>query len=227
MSKATTIAIDGPAASGKSTIGQMLAEKLGYLYLDTGAMYRAVALAALKRGIDIDDEESVSRLAETIDLEILPVHSDSDGRQYTVMLDGEDVTWQIRSPEVNSVVSHVAAYRKVREAMTRLQRAIGRRGKVVMVGRDIGTVVMPDADLKIYLDASVEERARRRYRELLERGESVRFGEVVEQIRKRDSLDSRRSLAPLRPADDAVIIDTTNMDIEDVLDRALELALDP
>jgi cytidylate kinase len=226
LSKATTIAIDGPAASGKSTIGYLLAKSLGYLYLDTGAMYRAVALAALKRGIDIDDEEAVSSLARSIDLEILPAKHD-DGRQYTVLLDGEDVTWQIRSPEVNSVVSHVSAYPVVRRAMTELQREIGKRGKVVMVGRDIGTVVMPDADLKIYLDASVEERARRRYRDLLERKSDVSLEEVIEQIKKRDTIDSGRALAPLRPAKDAFIIDTTDMCIDDVLNKALELAEDP
>ncbi len=226
MSKATTIAIDGPAASGKSTIGHLLAERLGYLYLDTGAMYRAVALAALKRGIDTNDEKAVSELASSIDLRILPA-TERDGRQYTVLLDGEDVTWQIRSPEVNAVVSQVSAYHGVRQAMTELQREIGRKGKVVMVGRDIGTVVMPDADLKIYLDASVEERARRRYKEMIEQGRCVTMEEVMEQIRKRDSIDSGRDLAPLRPAPDAVIIDTTNMDIDAVLYKATELALDP
>ncbi len=227
MTKASTIAIDGPAASGKSTIGEMLARKLGYLYLDTGAMYRAVALAALRRGVDISDEKRVSQIARSIDLEILPPGDHRDGRQYTVLLDGEDVTWHLRTPEVNAVVSQVSAYPGVRQALTEAQRKIGRRGRVVMVGRDIGTVVLPDADLKLFLDASPEERARRRHREMEQRGVASSFDEVLRWILHRDAVDSGRDVAPLRPADDAVVIDTTDMSVEEVFEKALALAEDP
>ncbi len=227
MTRASTIAIDGPAASGKSTIGEMLARKLGYLYLDTGAMYRAVALAALRRGADISDEERVSQIAREIDLEILPPGDHDDGRQYTVLLDGEDVTWNLRTPEVNAVVSQVSAYPGVRRALTEAQRRIGRRGRVVMVGRDIGTVVMPDADLKLFLDASPEERARRRHREMVQRGVASSFDDVLKWILLRDTIDSSRDVAPLRPAEDAVVIDTSEMNVDEVFERALTLAEDP
>ncbi len=222
MPKPSTIAIDGTAASGKSTIGRLLAERLGYLYLDTGAMYRAVTWVALQRGLDIADEEAITALAEAVEIEVVPPTA-NDGRQYTVYADGEDVTWQIRRPEVDANVSPVSAYPGVRRALTAQQRRIGRRGRVVMVGRDIGTVVMPDADLKIYLDATVEERARRRYREILARGESADYGEVLAAMRRRDKLDSEREVAPLRPAKDAVIIDTTDLTVEEVLARVMEL----
>ncbi len=227
MTRASTIAIDGTAASGKSTIGEMLARRLGYLYLDTGAMYRAVALAALRSGMEIANEEKVSRLAQSIRLEILPPDGYDDGRQYNILLDGEDVTWSLRTPEVNAVVSQVSTYPGVRRALTRLQRRIGQHGKVVMVGRDIGTVVMPDADLKLFLDASPEERAHRRHKEMAARGVESSFDEVLRWIMHRDQIDSCRDIAPLRPADDAVIIDTTNMSVEEVFEKALKLAEDP
>ena len=217
-----TIAIDGTAASGKSTIGELLARRLGYLYLDTGAMYRAITWVALERGLDIGDEEAITALANEIEITITRPTVD-DGRQYTVYANGEDVTRQIRRPEVDASVSPVSAYPGVREALTRQQRRIGRRGSVVMVGRDIGTVVMPDADLKIYLDASVEERARRRYKELLERGESIEYEEVLAAMRRRDKIDSERKVAPLRPAEDAIIIDTTEMTVDEVLAKVMEL----
>jgi len=222
LSKPSTIAIDGTAASGKSTIGRLLAERLGYLYLDTGAMYRAVTWVALQRGLDIADEEAITALAEAVEIEVVPPTA-NDERQYTVYADGEDVTWQIRRPEVDANVSPVSAYPGVRRALTAQQRRIGHRGRVVMVGRDIGTVVMPDADLKIYLDATVEERARRRYREILARGERADYGEVLAAMRRRDKLDSEREVAPLRPAKDAVIIDTTDLTVEEVLARVMEL----
>lgn len=218
----STIAIDGTAASGKSTIGELLARRLGYLYFDTGAMYRAVTWVALQRGIDVDDEAAITALANEVEISITRPTVD-DGRQYTVYAGGEDVTWQIRYPEVDANVSPVSAYPGVREALTHQQRRIGRKGRVVMVGRDIGTVVMPDADLKIYLDATVEERANRRYKELLERGESADYGEVLAAMRRRDKIDSEREAAPLRPAEDAIIIDTTEMRVEEVLGRAMDL----
>ncbi|WP_448335041.1 (d)CMP kinase [Bellilinea sp.] len=217
-----SIAIDGPASSGKSTIGIRLAERLGYLFFDTGIMYRAVTLAVIRKGIDVNDEDEVTRLAQIVHIDVRSP-SIADGRKEDVLLDGEDVTWAIRDPEVEKWVSKISAYAGVRRAMTQLQRRIGKRGRVVMVGRDIGTVVMPDADLKIYLDASLEERARRRYQELVQRGESVTLKEVLVGLKKRDQIDSSREIAPLKPAKDAVILNTDGLSIEEVLKKALEL----
>ena len=155
------IAIDGPAASGKSTLGLRLAGSLGYLFFDTGVMYRAVTWAALVRGLEINDEKAVTQLAETAQIDVRP-SSQNDGRTSDVLLDGVDITWETRRPDVEASVSPVSAYRGVRQALASQQRRIGQRGRIVMVGRDIGTVVLPEADLKIYLDASAEERARRR-----------------------------------------------------------------
>lgn len=222
MTKPLTIALDGPVASGKSTVGALLAERLGYLYFDTGVMYRAVTWAALDRSIAIADEAAVTHLAETIHIEVTP-STVNDGRQYTVYADGQDVTWQIRSPEVNHHVSPVSAYAGVRTAMTEQQRRIARQGPVVMAGRDIGTVVLPNADLKIYLDATPEVRAMRRHLEVLARGEASDYVETLEAIRRRDRIDSSRAIAPLRPADDAVIIDTTSLTIAQVIARIEEL----
>jgi len=220
--KPSTIALDGPAASGKSTIGELLAQRLGYLHLDTGAMYRAVTWVALEQGIDIADEEAITALAESIVINIARPTVD-DGRQYTVFADGQDVTWQIRRPEVDANVSPVSAYPGVRRALTDQQRQIGRQGRIVMVGRDIGTVVLPEADLKVYLAATAEERACRRHREVLERGEEADYEKVLSAMRRRDKIDSERQAAPLRPADDAIIIDTTGLSIAEVLDRMEEL----
>jgi cytidylate kinase len=213
----STIAIDGPAASGKSTIGGLLAERLGYLYLDTGAMYRAVTWVALQEGVDIGDEEAICALARALEIEIARPAVE-DGRQYTVLADGRDVTWQIRRPEVDNNVSPVSAYAGVRHALTRQQRRIAGRGRVVMVGRDIGTVVIPEADLKIYLDASAEVRARRRYLEVLERGEEADYEQILEDMKRRDMIDSHRQVAPLKAAEDAVVVDTGNLSIEQVLE---------
>ena len=213
----TTIAIDGPAASGKSTLGAALAEHLGYLYFDTGLMYRAVTWAALERGLDIGDEASITRLAESLPIDVRPA-SKPDGRQYDVICDGVDVTWQIRAPGIDAAVSPVSAYPGVRRAMMAQQRRIGMQGCVVMVGRDIGTVVLPEAQLKIYLDASVEERARRRYNEGRLRGNhSQSYDEILVAMKRRDKIDRSRKTAPLRPAADAVIIDSTEMDVDQVI----------
>ncbi|MGH2625962.1 MAG: (d)CMP kinase [Anaerolineales bacterium] len=217
---ASTIAIDGPAASGKSTLAQRLASRLGYLLFDTGVMYRAVTLAAIRRGLDLNSEEDLGGLAETASLDVRPP-SVPDGRGCDVLLDGEDVTGEIRSSPVDQAVSQVSSYARVRQAMTLRQREIGARGRVVMVGRDIGTIVMPDADLKIYLDASPEVRAWRRVRQ----GEGREtYGATLEAIRRRDDMDSSRAVAPLRPAQDAQILNTSELTIEDVLDWALRLA---
>jgi len=220
--KARIIAIDGPAASGKSTIGEMLARRLGYLYFDTGAMYRAVTLAALRQGIDPGNEDAVTRLAQAIHIDILSP-TVQDGRQYTVLADGEDITWSIRQPEVDANVSRVSAYRGVRAEMVRQQRRIAEGRSIVMVGRDIGTVVLPDADLKLYLDASAEERARRRYQELRERGRPADYDEILAMMRRRDAIDSGREISPLRAAEDAVVIDTTSLTIEQVIEKVLAL----
>jgi len=203
-----------------------LAKRLGYTYLDTGAMYRAVTWVALQRGVDIADEEAITALAQSIEINITKPTVD-DGRQYTVYANGEDVTWQIRRPEVDANVSPVSAYPGVRKALTKQQRRIGRQGRIVMVGRDIGTVVLPKADLKIYLDATVEERARRRYREILDRGEEAKYEEVLASMRRRDKIDSEREAAPLRPAEDAIIIDTTELSIAEVLATVEELIQSP
>lgn len=222
MSQPSTIAIDGPAASGKSTIGEMLAQRLGYLYFDTGVMYRAVTWAALARGIVIEDEPAVTALAHSLRIDIQRPTLD-DGRQYTVLTDGQDVTWEIRRPEVNSAVSPVSAYRGVRAAMSAQQRRIAGQGRIVMVGRDIGTVVLPDADLKIYLDGSLEVRACRRYREMVARGQAADCEQVRRSVQQRDEIDSSRACAPLRAADDANVIDTTPLSIEQVMSQVLAL----
>lgn len=197
-------------------MGERLAEKLGYLYFDTGVMYRAVAWAALQRGVSLDDEEAVGALSRTLRIDVRPP-SKENGRAADVLIDGEDVTWSIRGPEVDASVSLVAAYSEVRRALTEKQRRVGRRGRVVMVGRDIGTVVLPEADIKLYLEASVEERARRRYRERVERGESVSFEAILASMRRRDTLDSNRAIAPMRPAEDAIIIDSDDKTADEVL----------
>lgn len=188
-------------------------------------MYRAVTLAALKSGTPVKDEAAVTAIANELDLDVQSPRID-DGRQCDVLMDGDDVTWEIRSPAVDENVSQVSMYPGVREAMTRRQREIGLRGAVVMAGRDIGTVVLPEAELKIYLDASVEARANRRYEESLGRGNSVNVTVILEGMRERDRLDSTRTLAPLRPADDAVILDSTKLSIDEVLEKVLALAED-
>lgn len=223
MSCPNTIAIDGPSAAGKSTIALALAQQLGYLYFDTGVMYRAVTLAALERGIAIADEAAVVKLAQQVDIDVCPPTKD-DGRQYTVCLDGDDVTWDLRRADVERNVSPVSAYPLVRAALTVQQRRIAERGRVIMVGRDIGTVVLPNAELKVYLDASVETRARRRHLENLQRGVERPYEEVLADMRRRDKIDSERATAPLRAADDAVIIDTTAMSIPEVVQRVKEIA---
>jgi cytidylate kinase len=214
--KPSIIAIDGPAASGKSTIAKRLADSIGYLYFDTGVMYRAITWVALQRNVDVNDQNLVALLAETIRIDVLPPSKD-DGRDSDILADGKDITWEIRHPDVDSNVSVVAAYPGVRNAMTIQQRRIGKQGNVVMVGRDIGTVVLPDADLKVYLDASVVERARRRYNESQNRGDSVSYNSVLENMKKRDEIDSTRDIAPLRAAEDARIIDSDNLGIEAVV----------
>jgi len=226
------IAIDGPAGSGKSTVGLAVAQVLDFLFFDTGAMYRAVTWAALQRGVEVADEKRVSEIAEVMEIDILPARGTNvDGRSNLVLADGVDVTDAIRRPEVDQQVSAVSAYGRVREALSRQQRRVGERygtGRaekpgIVMVGRDIGTVIMPHAALKVYLDAGVEERARRRRRQLLALGKAVDLAQVLADILRRDKLDSGRALSPLRVAEDAVVLDTSHMDAAAAVAQVLAL----
>ena len=217
----TTIAMDGPAASGKSTVGRLLAEKLNYVMLDTGFMYRAVTLAALNAGLDLADETAVTHLATTLTLDVQSADGYADGRHYTALLNGKDVTWELRSPAVDANVSLVSSYAGVRHEMVRRQREFGKRGSVVMVGRDIGTVVMPDAPLKLYITASAEERARRRWLDRQAQGHPDSFETILADVKRRDNFDSNRQHSPLRPAPDAIIIDTTGKSVEEIVDNIL------
>jgi len=216
------IAIDGPAASGKSTLGLRLANELGYLFFDTGVMYRAVTWVALDHDIDLKDDVAVTALAESAPIDVAPA-SKPDGRACDVVLAGRDITWETRLPEVDANVSMVSAYRGVRAALSKQQRRIGQRGRVVMVGRDIGTVVLPEADLKIYLDASAEQRAKRRYEEMTARGAHVKYEDILAKVIERDRIDSTRDVAPLRAADDAVVIDSDKMNAQEVFEKVLSL----
>lgn len=216
------IAIDGPAASGKSTIGLRLAKAINYLFFDTGVMYRAVTWVALQRGIDVRDEAAVSALAEETQIDVAPA-SKSDGRTCDVLVDGRDITWETRSRAVDASVSIVSAYPRVRSALSQQQRRIGQRGRIVMVGRDIGTVVLPDADLKIYLDATAEERAKRRYAEILARDGQANYAEILEKVIERDRIDSTRDVAPLRIAEDAVVVDSDRLTAAEVFEQVLAL----
>jgi len=220
--KPLVIAIDGPAASGKSTLAEKLAQRLGFFYFDTGVMYRAATLASMNDLGGVEDEKAVTRLTAAVQIDVRPP-SVEDGRVMDVLLNGEDVTWEIRTPEVDRNVSPVSAYEGVRTILTNRQRDIGMRGNMVMVGRDIGTVVFPDARYKIYLEASPEERARRRLKEMQLRGETHSFEEVLQSIIRRDGIDSTRQHAPLKPAVDAVIIYTYGKSIEEVLEETLAI----
>lgn len=210
------ITIDGPAASGKTTIGKNIADWLGYLFFDTGVMYRAVTWLALHQQISIDEEAAITSLAEESQIEISSP-SVQDGRACDILVANEDITWKIRRPEVDANVSQVSAYAGVRRALSEQQRRIGQRGRIVMVGRDIGTVVLPEADCKIYLDASAEERARRRHLEKLQRQEASDYAEILAGVIARDAIDSTRAIAPLRPADDAFILNSDRLSIDEVL----------
>ncbi|TME28399.1 MAG: (d)CMP kinase [Chloroflexi bacterium] len=220
MGTPRTVAIDGPAGAGKSTIGALVAERLGYLFLDTGAMYRAVALAAMRRGIDPDDGPRLTQLAREIRVAIGPP-TVRDGRAYTVLLDGADVTWAIRAPEIDRIVSQVARVPYVRDVLVEQQREMASRVRIVMVGRDIGSVVLPDAERKVFLTASAAERARRREEELAARGEKRSRSELLAEILRRDELDSTRAVAPLKAAPDAILVETDGLSVREALDRVL------
>ena len=217
MTLPRTIAIDGPAASGKSTLALRLAKELGYLFFDTGVMYRAITWVILREQIKPEDEPAVTATAEKVHIDVRPP-SVEDGRTSDVLVDDRNVTWEIRQAEVEKNVSMVSAYPGVRKALTAQQRRVGQRGGVVMVGRDIGTVVLPEADLKVYLDASVEERARRRYAELRERGQAAVYDEILAAMRRRDQIDSTRAVAPLRAAPDARLLNSDGLDADQVLE---------
>jgi cytidylate kinase len=210
--KRLTIAIDGPSGAGKSTVAKFLAKRLGYLYIDTGAMYRAVALKVKERLIDMEDESALCQLASSLSIAFVP-----EGEETHILCGGENVTEAIRLPEISRLASAISKRKLVREALVQKQRELGRGGGVVLEGRDIGTVVFPDADIKFYLDADVEERGRRRYDELVMKGLEVDFKETLEEVMQRDHNDMYRVHSPLKKADDAVLIDSTHRSIEEVV----------
>ena len=223
MTLASTIAIDGPAGSGKTVVGRTVADRLGYLFLDTGALYRALTYLALQRGIAPDDEARLVALARQAVIDVVP-DGPADGRPYTVLADGEDATWQIRLPSVNAAVSAVSALPAVRRESVAAQRRVAGRGHCVLSGRDIGTVVLPDADLKVFLTASLDERVRRRLRELVARGEPATEALVRTDLERRDHLDSARAASPLQVAPGAHVLDSTDLSVEQVVDQIVEWA---
>lgn len=214
----TVITVDGPSGSGKGTLSQLLAKKIGYHLLDSGALYRLVALATLKQRIDIQDQQAVEKVAAQLD-----VHFDTAGDQTRVLLSSEDVTSAIRSETISKSASVVAAYPGVRAALLKRQRDFRQLPGLVADGRDMGTTVFPDADLKIFLTASAEARAQRRYRQLTEKGETVDLEGLIKDIQERDERDSNRTVSPLKPAPDAVLLDSTQMTIQEVLEAMLNL----
>ncbi|MBE0503602.1 MAG: (d)CMP kinase [Desulfuromonadales bacterium] len=212
------IAIDGPSGAGKSTLSKLLAQQLNYVHLDTGAMYRCVAFAAMEQGIDPDDQERLGTLAQQLKIEL--VHTLSGDR---VLLDGSDVSTAIRTPEVSLLTSRVSAAPQVRKALVALQRRLGEAGGVVLEGRDIGTVVFPQAQVKFFLSATAAERGQRRYAELVAKGVTVSLQQTISEVVARDLADSEREHAPLLQADDAVVIDSTNLNIDQVLTAMVEV----
>jgi len=211
------IAIDGPAGSGKSTVARILAHKLGFLYIDTGAMYRALTLKAIEEKIDIKDTTGLIEMANNSRIDLM---NNPDG-SLKIILDGKDVTGLIREPRITQWVSDIAKIKGIRQIMLGLQRKLGKERDSVLDGRDIGTVVFPDADKKFYIDADFKERVRRRYKELKELGQTITLEEVEKDLRNRDTIDSTRQFAPLKKADDAIYIDTTDMTIEEVVEKTL------
>ena len=215
------VAIDGPAGAGKSTVARQVATELGYIYVDTGAMYRAVALATLCEGIPAQDHERIGRLASEL---IIELHPGLNGQQ--VLLNGEDVTEQIREPHVSRLVPQIAAISEVRKVLVKLQQKMAQAKGVVMDGRDIGTHVIPDAEVKIFLTASVEERARRRYEELMAKGNQVTYEQLVSDISARDRIDREREISPLVQAEDAIFIDSTGLTVQQVVNTIVTICRD-
>ena len=216
--KRLVITIDGPAGAGKSTVSKILAGRLSYLYLDTGAIYRAFALKVVEAGISADDEKQLSGLCEKVEVSLKIL----DGN-FKIIVDDEDVTQKIRTQKTGMLASRVSGVPVVRKFLLSLQRETGKDGGIVAEGRDMGTVVFPDADFKFFLDANLDERSRRRFAELMERREDIDFGEVKKDLMVRDRQDSERRMAPLKPADDSVIIDSTDMGIMDVVERMMRI----
>ena len=212
------IAIDGPAASGKSTTAKNIAQKLKYLYIDTGAMYRALTLAIIKNKVDISNKKEIQALALKSTIELKQVDS-----QLHTFLDGIDVSYEIRLPEINQIISKISAYPEIRKIMVNKQRFLSQQGGIVMDGRDIGTVVLPDAEVKIFMEAKLSERAKRRFAELQKKGVKSELSEIEKEIANRDQIDSNRAASPLKPAEDAVIIDTSNLTIEEQTNACLDL----
>jgi cytidylate kinase len=219
--KPQLIAIDGPVAVGKSSVGSLLAKRLGYVFFDTGMMYRAFTWKVLKSGISTDDEQKLLQLANTTKFDFVPLQ----GCYLSPFIDDEDVSSRLSYPEVEANVSLVSKVAKVRQTLILEQRRLAQRGRLVMAGRDIGTVVLPWAELKIFLTASTEERARRRYKELLDRGENSSLEIVLADLKRRDEMDIHRTISPLKPAEDAIIIDTENSSLEQVVDKIYTLAV--
>jgi cytidylate kinase len=219
--KPQLIAIDGPVAVGKSSVGSLLAKRLGYVFFDTGMMYRAFTWKVLKSGISTEDEQKLFQLANTTKFDFVPLQ----GCYLSPFIDDEDVSSELFCPEVEVHVPLVAKIAGVRQTLIQEQRRLAQRGKIVMAGRDIGTVVLPWAELKIFLTASTEERAMRRYKELLERGENSSLEAVLADLKKRDEMDIHRTVSPLKPAEDAIIIDTENLSLEQVVDKIYTLAV--
>lgn len=213
------IAIDGPAGAGKSTVAKLLAKQLGFLYIDTGAMYRALTLKALNKGISVSDTQAIIKLAANSTINLI---NNRDGT-IKVTLDGIDVTQDIRQLRITQFVSDIAKIKEVRQIMVELQRKLGNQGNTVLDGRDIGTVVFPNADKKFYIDADFKERVLRRHKESLGLGQNTTFESVSKDLSNRDTIDSNRSVAPLKKADDAIYVDTTNLSIEEVIDKLLRL----
>lgn len=219
--KKLTIAIDGPAGAGKSTVAQMVADKLGYLYIDTGAMYRAVTYFVLKHNINLSDHEAITKAAREADIVLKPkAEGESKPR---VFLNGEDITDKIRSNEISRLVSPLSAIASVREVLVEQQRKLAYQGGAVLDGRDIGTVVLPQAEVKIFLTATAEERARRRMKDLQTLGEQKEFQQLLEEIEARDKRDSTRDVAPLKVADGGIVVNTDELTIEQVVERILAI----
>jgi cytidylate kinase len=225
LSLPSTIAVDGPAGSGKSTVSFAVAQRIGYLFVDTGAFYRAITLLALEQHLDLHDSDQLVALTQRTSLDMTPDLAD-DGRQYTLLADDRDITHAIHSPEVDASVSIVAADRGVRAAILDTQRDLATRGKVIMAGRDIGTVVLPNADLKIYIDASVEKRATRRYEQRLRNGEPADLDAIRAGLIDRDDKDSSRAVSPLIRTPDAVYLDTSDLTFEEAIEAALQIIRD-
>jgi len=217
------IAIDGPAAVGKSTMGKLVARELGFLYIDTGAIYRAITWKVLKNNINKNDENMISDLVSNTCIIIEGENTNSTKDYYHIFVDGEDVTEEIRNPKIDRNVSQIARLPKIRKQLIYLQRKLAEKGNIVMEGRDIGSVILPKADIKLYFTASEEERIRRRYIELLDKGYNVDYEEVKKQILQRDEIDSKRKYAPLIKAKDAILIDSTKKSIEEVKNEILKI----